>query len=72
MPTSSSLFEVPLDKDLAKRLTRAGGNAARWVAERDRLIAEARQRGGTLREIAELVGLSHTAIRKIEARHDDT
>jgi DNA-directed RNA polymerase specialized sigma subunit len=70
MTSLATAHAVPLDKDTAKQLAKAGQKAAQATAERDRLIAEARAKGGTLREIADLVGLSHTAISKIEARHD--
>lgn len=54
--------------DLAEKLRRAAGKASRWTEERDRLIHEARKSGGSLREIADMVGLSHTSVRLIHDR----
>lgn len=54
--------------DMERALRTAGRKAQEWTAERDRLIREARSQGGTLREIAELVGLTHTAVKLIETR----
>lgn len=56
---------VTLDPDLARKLQTAGQKSAEWIAERDRLIREAREAGGSLREIADLVGVSHTAVKFI-------
>lgn len=39
--------------------------AARAVAERNQAIRDAYNEGASLREIAAIVGLSHTGIRKI-------
>lgn len=38
------------------------------IADRDAAICDAREEGASLREIAELVGLSHTEIRRILQR----
>lgn len=59
---------VPLPEELQKRLA-AVGRAQRFIDKnRDALIVEAAEAGGSLREIAELVGLSHTGVRKIVNR----
>lgn len=53
---------------LLRSLRDAAEKAARWTVERDALIRRARSEGATLREVAEAVGLSHTAVAKIEQR----
>lgn len=70
--TATTVREVPVDPDLAKKLSRAAKKAQEGTAERDRLIVEARNAGSSLREVAELVDLSHTAVAKIVARHERT
>lgn len=54
--------------ELAERLRRAAGKVDRWLAERDALIFEAREAGGSSREIGAMVGLSHVQVLNIEAR----
>lgn len=49
---------------LGKRLQRAGAYSRRWQGELLRLMCEARAEGASLREIAELVGLSHETVRQ--------
>lgn len=56
---------MPVDADLAKRLTKAARSQAHWLRERNILINEAYEAGGGAREIARLVGLTHPAILKI-------
>ncbi len=56
---------MTLTDDKAKALRKAGRLAAHWNTERDRLIKEAVQEGGTLREVGEAAGLSHTAVKFI-------
>lgn len=68
MTTVTTVAPMPVDKDLAERLRRAAGKVERWSDERDRLIHQARQEGGSAREIAEMVGLSHAGVLKIETR----
>ncbi len=48
-------------------LTDAAEKAREWTETRNRMIREARAKGLTLRAIAELTGLTHTAIAKIAA-----
>lgn len=56
---------VPIPEELVKRLL-AIGQAQQFIDDnRDRLILEAAEAGGSLREIAELVGITHTGVRKI-------
>lgn len=57
-----------MERILLKSLRDAAEKAARWTVERDALIRRARAEGATLREVAEAVGLSHTAVSKIESR----
>lgn len=64
----TTVVPMPVDKDLAERLRRAAGKVERWTDERDQLIHQARQEGGSAREIAEMVGLSHAGVLKIETR----
>lgn len=64
----TTVREVPVDPALAERLRRAAGKADRWLEERDRLIYEARKAGGSSREIADMVGLTHAGVLKIETR----
>jgi DNA-binding NarL/FixJ family response regulator len=65
---ATSFPGVVLEPDAARRLRNAGQKSAEWTTERDRLIREALAAGGTLREIGELVGLSHTAVKMIGSR----
>lgn len=46
----------------------AADKAREWTDRRNALIVQAREDGATLRQIAELTGLSHTAVAKILAR----
>lgn len=48
-----------------RSLRTAGRKVAEWTAERDRLIRVAIADGATLREVGEIVGLSHTAVKFI-------
>lgn len=59
---------VPVDPALARHLSRAANKEREWRVRRDNLIRDAVKAGGSLREVAEVVGLSHTAIAKIVAR----
>lgn len=61
----TTLPPVALDPDLARKLSTAGRKVAEWTAERDRLIREAREAGGSLREIGEAAGVTHTAVKFI-------
>ncbi len=54
-----------LAPELQKALRKAGREVEKWTAERDRLIKEAVTAGGSLREVGESVGLSHTAVKFI-------
>lgn len=65
-PTTVSC--VPVDPDLARRLATAGRKAEDWKERRDQLIREAARNGGTLREIAALVGLSNPGVLRVIRR----
>lgn len=67
---TTTVLAVSVDPALAKKLSRTAKRVRDSTAERDRLISEAIHAGGSLREVAELVELSHTAISKIVRRHD--
>lgn len=56
---------VTIDPDLAKDLRIAGRQVDRWTAKRDALITQLVAAGGSLRDVGELAGLSHTAVRYI-------
>jgi len=54
---------MPVPPDVAARIRRAAHEAARWRAERDRAIAEARATGCRTRELAALAGWrSHVSV----------
>ena len=57
--------------DIARDLERAARRIREATHERDRLIVKARDAGGSLREIAELVGLSHPGVAKVLKRQRD-
>lgn len=54
-----------LTDNMAKALRKAGAEVEKWTAERDRLITEAVAAGGSLREVGQAAGLSHTAVKFI-------
>lgn len=60
MTVETTLPPVPITDETKKALRTAGRKAQEWVEERDRLIKQARSQGASLREIAELVGISHS------------
>lgn len=59
---------MPLDPGLANKLVEAAQDCRLALDQRNRLICEAADAGGSLREIAECVALHHTGVRKIIAR----
>lgn len=65
-----TLAAMPISDDNARELSRAARMADTWRQNRDRLIRENHARGGGLREIARLVGLTHRAVSKIVAKGD--
>lgn len=64
----ATVFCVPLDPDLSRRLTQAGRKSDEWKARRDDLIREAARNGATLREIAAAVGLSNPGVLRVIRR----
>lgn len=65
MTPETTLPCVTVDPDLARRLRTLGGKVRTSTTERDAAIREAVAAGGSLREVGELVGLSHTAVKFI-------
>lgn len=63
-----SLAAVSVESDLARRLRRAARQIEQATDERDRLILEAVAAGGSLREVAALVGLTHAGVKDIVRR----
>lgn len=54
-----------MDAEIAKTLRLAGRKVTYWTEYRDRLIKQAVADGGSLREVGEAAGLSHTAVKFI-------
>jgi transposase len=54
-----------IDPPLARKLARAADKVQASTAARDQLIREAVAAGGSYREVAELVGVSHTSVANI-------
>lgn len=54
-----------MSDETKKGLRTAGRKVAEWTEERDRLIKRAVKEGGSLREVGEIAGLSHTAVKFI-------
>lgn len=63
--TETTLPRVTIEPDLARKLRTAGQKVSEWTTERDRLIREAVAAGGSLREVGEAAGVSHTAVKFI-------
>lgn len=61
----STVPVVTLSPALARQLRAAAKKAQDGTEERNRLIVEAADGGASLREIAAVVGLDHTGVRKI-------
>lgn len=61
----TTLPSMPIKDETKKALRTAGRKVAEWTEERDRLIREAVGEGGSLREVGELAGISHTAVKFI-------
>lgn len=68
----SSVSPMPIDPELAKQMefnreamTGLEDSQSKLIAERDDLIRKAVADGASLREVAALVGLSHTQVANI-------
>lgn len=59
---------VALDLDLARQIERAVKRIERDTEERDRLILLAYAQGASLREIAEVAGITHVGVKKLVGR----
>lgn len=59
---------MTVSDDTAEKLRRAAGKIDTWTDKRDALVVQARAEGGTLREIAEMAGLTHAGIARILER----
>lgn len=59
--TATTLPHMMSD-ETRKELTQAGKQVKVWTAKRDDLIRAAVEAGGSLREVGDAVGMSHTAI----------
>ncbi len=68
MSVPATVSDVPVDPDLARRLATASRKAEEWRDRRDDLIREAARNGGTLREIAALVGMSNPGVLRVIRR----
>lgn len=66
--TPPNLGDMPIDPALAKRVRAVAQAAEKKRQERDELILEAHGAGASLREIGDLVGLSHVGVMKIVKR----
>jgi hypothetical protein len=66
MPVPDDL--AALLADVRRRLAELDDERAELVRVRDETIVRARKAGGSLREVAEAVGMSHMAIVHIEER----
>lgn len=64
MTPETTLPEMISEK-ARKELRQAGKQVQVWTAKRDELIRAAVEQGGTLREVGEAVGMSHTAVKFI-------
>lgn len=65
MSAATTFTRVTVDPALAKRLQRAAAKSEQAREERDRLVIEAIVNGGSYREVAQLIGVSHPTVMKI-------
>lgn len=61
----TTVLRVSIEPELARKLRAVRSRLDRDTIERNALIAQAVANGGSLREVGELVGLSHTRVRQI-------
>jgi predicted transcriptional regulator len=69
---TTTVRDVPVAPDLARRLKATSKRATEATVERDRLIVEAHRAGGGVREIARLVGMTHPGVLRILKRDTGT
>lgn len=62
---------VALPAETRRKLARIKARRSALLADERRMIVEARRAGGSLREIAQAVGLSHMQIKRIIADEGD-
>lgn len=62
---------MTLDDDITRELSRAAKQAETWLQRRDRLIVEAVAKGGGVREVARLAGLTHPSVLNILRREKE-
>lgn len=65
--TVTPTIPAVLDPTMARKLRTARSAVERATVQRDETIRAALDSGASLREVAEVVGLSHTWVRKIGA-----
>lgn len=66
--SAATVVTMPIDPVLAKRVRSVAAAFEKKRQERDELILAAHAAGASLREIGEMVGLSHVGVMKIIAR----
>lgn len=66
----TTLSAVPTEKDTARKLRAAAAKLDEWTAERDRLIVQALDEGGTLREVGALAGMTGPGVLAVKRRMD--
>lgn len=71
MNAVATVTPMPIDPALAKRVRAVAQAAEKKRQERDELILAAHAAGASLREIGDLVGLSHVGVKKIIDRKDE-
>lgn len=65
---STTVPAVTVDRDLARKLSRAERKVREASAAREQLIREAVKGGGSYREVADLAGVSHQTVSNIVRR----
>lgn len=65
MTPETTLTPMPVDTSTEKALRTAARKAREWAEQRDTLICQAVDEGGSLRAVGEMAGLSHTAVKFI-------
>lgn len=63
--SATTLPPVAVDKELAKQLKRRAAQAIQARMELEELIIKAVAAGGSYREVAKLVGMTHPTVMKI-------